>query len=164
MNRRPSAAALAVPALALFAIAAPAADAKATQAKTETCHATSEAEVARQFDRWNASLATLDPDKVVARYAPVSILLPTVSNTPRTTPELRKDYFTMFLKSKPQGVIDSRQIQIGCNSAIDAGIYTFTFGDGRKVQARYTFTYGWNGKDWLITSHHSSAMPEQPAK
>ncbi|NBU24520.1 MAG: SgcJ/EcaC family oxidoreductase [Gammaproteobacteria bacterium] len=161
-NRIP--AALALPAVALMAIAAHPAEAKAVKAHTEACHATSDAEIARQFDRWNSALATLDPDKVVARYAPESILLPTVSNTPRTTPELRKDYFTMFLKSKPQGVIDSRLIQVGCNSAIDAGIYTFTFGDGRKVQARYTFTYGWNGKDWLITSHHSSAMPEQPAK
>lgn len=24
----------------------------------------------------------------------------------------------------------------------------------------YTFTYGWNGKEWLTTSHHSSVMPE----
>lgn len=101
---------------------------------------------------------------MVARYAPTSILLPTVSNVPRLTAESRRDYFEMFLKSKPQGRIDSRLIQIGCNSAIDAGIYTFTFGDGRKVQARYTFTYGWNGSDWFITSHHSSAMPEQAGK
>ena len=157
-------AALTLPAVALMAIAAAPAQAKDVKAHTETCHATSDSEIARQFDRWNSALATLDPEKVVARYAPESILLPTVSNIPRTTPELRKDYFTMFLKNKPQGVIDSRQIQIGCNTAFDAGIYTFTFGDGRKVQARYTFTYGWNGKDWLITSHHSSAMPEQPAK
>ena len=157
-------AALTLPAVVLMAIAALPAEAKEVKTHTETCHATSDSEIARQFDRWNSALATLDPEKVVARYAPESILLPTVSNIPRTTPELRKDYFTMFLKNKPQGVIDSRQIQIGCNTAFDAGIYTFTFGDGRKVQARYTFTYGWNGKDWLITSHHSSAMPEQPAK
>lgn len=133
-------------------------------ARSEECHTTTEKEVAAQFDRWNAALATLKPDNVVARYAPTSILLPTVSNVPRLTPETRRDYFEMFLKSKPQGRIDSRLIQIGCNSAIDAGIYTFTFGDGRKVQARYTFTYGWDGKDWLITSHHSSAMPEATGK
>jgi uncharacterized protein (TIGR02246 family) len=133
-------------------------------ARTEECHPTSEKEVAAQFDRWNAALATGKPDTVVARYAPTSILLPTVSNVPRLTSESRRDYFEMFLKSKPQGRIDSRLIQIGCNSAIDAGIYTFTFGDGRKVQARYTFTYGWNGSDWVITSHHSSAMPEQAGK
>lgn len=129
-------------------------------ARTETCQATSEKEIASLFDGWNAALATGKPDAVVARYATKSILLPTVSNVPRLTTETRRDYFEMFLKSKPQGKIDSRLIQIGCNSAIDAGVYTFTFGDGRKVQARFTYTYGWDGKQWLITSHHSSAMPE----
>lgn len=133
-------------------------------ARTETCQATSEREIASLFDGWNAALATGKPDVVVSRYAPQSILLPTVSNVPRLAPEARRDYFEMFLKSKPQGKIDSRLIQIGCNSAIDAGIYTFTFGDGRKVQARFTYTYGWDGKQWLITSHHSSAMPEAAGK
>lgn len=132
-------------------------------ARTEECQPTSDKEIASLFDGWNAALATGEPDNVVARYATGSILLPTVSNVPRLTPESRRDYFTMFLKSRPQGRIDTRLIQIGCDSAIDAGIYTFTFGDGRKVQARYTFTYGWDGKEWLITSHHSSAMPEQTA-
>jgi hypothetical protein len=45
---------------------------------------------------------------------------------------------------------------------VDAGLYTFTFGaTGQVVHARYTFTYRWEGGKWLITSHHSSAMPEQ---
>ena len=130
-------------------------------ARTENCRQTDEKEIASLFEGWNAALATGNPGNVVARYAENSILLPTVSNVPRLTPAAREDYFKMFLKSKPQGKIDSRLIQIGCNSAIDAGIYTFTFGDGRKVQARFSYTYGWDGQQWLITSHHSSAMPEQ---
>ena len=51
-------------------------------------------------------------------------------------------------------------IEIGCNSALDAGVYTFSFGDGSVVKARYSFTYRWDGQRWLITSHHSSVMPE----
>ena len=91
------------------------------EAKTEKCHATDDSEIASLFDGWNSALATLEPTRVADRYAAESILLPTVSNVPRLTRQAR---------------IDSRQIQIACNTAIDAGIYTFTFGDGKQVQAR----------------------------
>ena len=129
-------------------------------ARSETCRATTEKQVASLFDRWNDSLKTLDPKKVVANYAKSSVLLPTVSNTPRMTPNQKEDYFKHFLENKPVGKIDSRTIEIDCNTAIDVGLYTFTFGDGSQVKARYTYTYKWDGHQWLITSHHSSAMPE----
>ena len=130
-------------------------------AKSETCKATNEKEVAALFDRWNASLKTGEPKKVVANYATKSILLATVSNKPRMTPAEKEDYFVHFLENKPVGQIDFRTIEIDCNVAIDAGLYTFSYSDGSKVKARYTYTYKWDGKQWLITSHHSSAMPEK---
>jgi uncharacterized protein (TIGR02246 family) len=130
-------------------------------ATTETCHPASEKEIAGLFDRWNASLQTGEPAKVVANYAENSVLLPTVSNTPRMTADEKKDYFEHFLAAKPVGTINSRTIQIKCNSAVDAGLYTFKFADGKQVKARYTYTYKWYGTEWLITSHHSSAMPEK---
>ena len=55
-------------------------------ARTESCKAVSETEIAALFDRWNQSLQTGDPHKVVANYAERSILLPTLSNKPRLTP------------------------------------------------------------------------------
>ena len=74
----------------------------------------------------------------------------------------KEDYFHHFLENKPVGKIDSRTIEIGCNTAVDVGLYTFTYGTtGAQVKARYTYTYKWDGKQWLITSHHSSAMPEK---
>lgn len=130
-------------------------------ARSETCHATNETQIASLFDRWNNSLRTGDPKKVVANYAVKSVLLPTVSNSPRLTPQAKADYFEHFLEKHPVGKIDSRTIEIDCNTALDAGLYTFTFGDGSQVKARYTYTYKWDGKNWLITSHHSSAMPEK---
>ena len=131
-------------------------------ARTEICKATSEAEIASLFDRWNRSLQTGDPHQVVANYAERSILLPTVSNKPRLTPAEKEDYFHHFLENRPFGKIDFRFVEIGCNTAFDAGLYTFTFATtGQSVRARYTFTYRWNGSEWLITSHHSSAMPEK---
>jgi uncharacterized protein (TIGR02246 family) len=129
-------------------------------AKTEVCHPASDKQIAALFDRWNDSLKTGDPQKVVDNYAPRSILLPTVSNKPRLTADEKLDYFKHFLEGKPVGTIDFREIMLECNAAIDAGLYTFKFGDGSVVKARYTFTYVWNGHKWLITSHHSSKMPE----
>jgi hypothetical protein len=134
----------------------------AQSSQTKTCQATTEREVSALFDRWNQSLQTGDPQKVVANYAQRSILLPTVSNKPRLTPAEKIDYFQHFLEDRPFGRIDSRSIYIGCNSAVDAGLYTFTFAKtGAVVPARYTYTYEWNGSQWLITSHHSSGMPEK---
>ncbi|OSI10112.1 DUF4440 domain-containing protein [Neisseria zoodegmatis] len=131
---------------------------------TVSCKAVSKQEIAALFDRWNNSLKTGDPKQVVANYAPGSILLPTVSNKPRLTPEEKEDYFTHFLSHKPVGSIDMSHIQIGCNLAMDNGLYTFTYADGTKHSGRYTFTYGWDGNAWLISSHHSSLMPEKPGK
>lgn len=131
-------------------------------ARTESCKAVSEAEIAALFDRWNQSLQTGDPRKVVDNYAERSILLPTVSNTPRLTPAEKEDYFKHFLENRPSGKIDLRTIELGCNTAVDAGLYTFTFAKtGASISGRYSYTYRWNGSEWKITSHHSSALPER---
>jgi hypothetical protein len=128
----------------------------------ETCRVTSEAEIASLFDRWNQSLQAGEPEGVVANYAQPSILLPTVSNLPRLTPAEKEDYFDHFLEDGPSGSIDFRTIELGCNMAVDAGLYTFTFArTGATVSGRYSYTYRWDGSQWLITSHHSSAMPER---
>ena len=162
MNSSSASVAALVGALLLQACAsAPPSTGKSSQL-TEACVATSEREIAALFDRWNSSLQTGDPHKVVANYAAQSILLATVSNKPRLSPEEKEDYFHHFLENKPNGRIDMRVIQVNCNTAVDAGLYTFTFAKtGTQVKARYTYTYKWDGKQWLITSHHSSAMPEQ---
>ncbi|GAB3627029.1 hypothetical protein PTE30175_05043 [Pandoraea terrae] len=134
----------------------------APAARAESCKATSDKEIAALFDRWNQSLQTGDPHKVTANYAERSILLATVSNQPRLTVAEKEDYFHHFLQDRPSGKIDFRFIELGCNSALDAGVYTFTFAkNGAVVQARYSYTYRWDGTQWLITSHHSSAMPEK---
>ena len=140
----------------------PGASNPAQASHAESCKITSEQEIAALFDRWNQSLQTGDPHKVVANYAERSILLPTVSNKPRLTPAEKEDYFHHFLENKPSGKIDLRHVELGCNTALDAGLYTFTFAKtGAVVSGRYSYTYRWDGSQWLITSHHSSAMPEK---
>jgi uncharacterized protein (TIGR02246 family) len=124
--------------------------------------APTEEDIAALFDRWNQSLQTGDPQRVVANYAERSILLPTVSNKPRLTPAEKVDYFQHFLEDQPSGKINLRQIQVACNMAVDSGLYTFYFAKtGATVRARYSFTYRRYGNQWLIISHHSSAMPEK---
>jgi uncharacterized protein (TIGR02246 family) len=149
-------------ALAGYAVLAGSASNAAQATRTESCKVTTEQEIASLFDRWNQSLQTGDPHKVVANYAERSILLPTVSNKPRLTPAEREDYFHHFLEDRPSGKIDLRFVEIGCNTAVDAGLYTFTFAKtGAVVSGRYSYTYRWDGSKWLITSHHSSVMPEK---
>jgi uncharacterized protein (TIGR02246 family) len=131
---------------------------------TEVCVAESEQDIAALFDRWNESLKTGDPYKVVANYAPKSVLLATVSSKPRFTVEEKADYFRHFLENQPVGRIDARTIELDCNLAIDEGLYSFTFQKtGVTVKARYSFTYKWDGMKWLITSHHSSKLPAEQA-
>jgi uncharacterized protein (TIGR02246 family) len=123
-----------------------------------------EAEIAALFDRWNATLATGDADKVTALYAPDGVLEPTVSNQVRTTPAEIKEYFSKFLKMKPQAVINFREIRmLADDAALDTGVYTFTLtqdGKSWKVQARYTYVYKKINGEWKILNHHSSSMPE----
>ncbi|MCW3149891.1 SgcJ/EcaC family oxidoreductase [Stutzerimonas stutzeri] len=135
------------------------------QAATETCQPAREDDIAALFVRWNEDLQSGVPKQVVNNYAANSLLLPTQSNTPRRSAAAKEDYFSHFMTKRPTGTIDSRMVQIGCTTALDTGLYTFHFADGSAVQARYTFTYKWYPQEqrWLITSHHSSTMPEETA-
>ncbi|WP_372391656.1 SgcJ/EcaC family oxidoreductase [Xanthomonas sp. NCPPB 3582] len=124
-----------------------------------------EREVAALFDTWNAALASGDPEKVADLYAPDGVLLPTVSNEVRASREQIEKYFEMFLTKKPKGVVNYRTVRVlDDDSAVDAGVYTFTLTDKNgktsDVQARYTFVYEKRDGKWLIINHHSSAMPE----
>ena len=113
---------------------------------------------------FNPASAYRESDAVAQRYWGDAVLLPTVSNTPRTTPAMVRDYFVHFLEKHPRGRIDSRSIQIGCNLAIDMGTYTFSVlgatGAPGEVAARYTYVYAFRDGEWKILHHHSSAMPE----
>ena len=122
--------------------------------------------VLKAFQNWNDALASLDAKKVAALYAPNGVLVPTVSNKVRNTPELIIDYFEEFLKKKPVGVINEYNIRAeefgpqGRPSVMtNSGLYTFTTKDG-SVKARFTFMYQrslTNG--WLIKLQHSSVLP-----
>jgi uncharacterized protein (TIGR02246 family) len=120
-----------------------------------------DADVLGLFDQWNTALSTLNPDTVTALYADNAVLLPTVSNQVRHNHEEIRDYFVGFLQKSPQGVVDEFNVNILSDThATNSGVYTFTFGDGSKVSARFSYLYVASDDGWKILQHHSSAMPE----
>jgi uncharacterized protein (TIGR02246 family) len=133
-------------------------------AAKEECARIDAAGAAAWFDQWNLALASLNPDKVAQRYWQDAVLLPTLSNTPRTTPTMVREYFEHFLQQHPRGRIDTRNLRLGCNLVVDMGTYTFALMDDEghtsDVAGRYTFVYEYRGGAWKILHHHSSAMPD----
>ncbi len=130
------------------------------------CAVVSDAQVESLFTKFNASWATKDPAKVTALFTKDAVLLATVSNTPRTTPEAINDYFVKFLKGSPVGIIDTSTIKRGCNDIARVGTWTVKLTDPatgtvNDVKARYSFIYKMEGKEWKIDHLHSSMMPEK---
>jgi len=135
-----------------------------TAHETVTCQPATQKLADELFDAWNQALQSGDARKVAALYSEDAVLLPTVSNVPRTTPAEITDYFEHFLQKKPFGIIKKRNIKQGCNKLTDAGVYDFAVEqDGKKqiVPARYTFVYEYKNNRWQIIHHHSSMMPEK---
>ena len=120
-----------------------------------------ESDVIALFETWNAALATGNPREVTELYAENAVLLPTVSNQVRHNHDEIHHYFVGFLQKSPQGKIDESNINILNEKYVtNAGVYTFSFGDGTKVSARFSYLYMATSSGWKILQHHSSAMPE----
>ncbi|MEM7324329.1 MAG: SgcJ/EcaC family oxidoreductase [Actinomycetota bacterium] len=118
-------------------------------------------EIAGLFDTWNEALRTEDPDQVTGLYAPDAVLLPTLSNQVRHNHDEIRDYFVGFLAKQPVGVIEEANTRsLTDNLASNAGVYTFSFGDGTQATARFSYLYRRDEGGWKIIEHHSSGMPE----
>ena len=121
--------------------------------------------VEAQFTHFTDAWATGDPNKVADLFAGDAVLLATLSNTFRTTPEEIADYFAHFLVNKPVARIDESAIRLGCDAAARFGTWTIDLTDPRTgeksvVPARFTFIYRFEDGRWLIDHLHSSKMPE----
>lgn len=125
----------------------------------------SKAEVQAAFDNWLAAVASHKAENVAKLYAKDAVLLPTLSPKVHNTPELRLAYFNVFT-AKPdiKGTVDESHIRVFGNTAVNSGLYTFTFtkdGETQTVPARYSFVYRKTSKGWLIVDHHSSKLPTE---
>lgn len=146
--------------LASSLIAAPA----IARTQSARCAPVSTAAVEAQFDRFNAAWATKSPDRVTALFATDAVLLPTLSNQPRTDHAKIRDYFVEFLKKAQVGRIDTSTVRLGCNPATRVGTWTVSLADAAgnrsDVKARYSFVYRYAQGRWWIDHLHSSVMPE----
>lgn len=116
------------------------------------------------FAKFNAAWATKNPDTVTDLFAKDAVLLPTLSNTPRTDRAGIRDYFVSFLKGSPVGMRDTTNVREGCNMLTDVGTWTVALtnqnsGLRNNVKARYSFVYKYEGGAWKIAHLHSSMMP-----
>jgi uncharacterized protein (TIGR02246 family) len=129
-----------------------------------SCQPVTQAQVEAQFQRFNSAWATKNPDRVTSLFSRNAVLLPTVSNQPRTDHAGIRDYFVKFLANSPQGRINTSTVKLGCNAAARLGTWSVTMdgADGRKqtVHARYSFIYVFENGDWKIDHLHSSLNPE----
>lgn len=125
--------------------------------------ATETVEVSQAFDAWARALKTLDPEQVAGLYDRDAVLIPTVSNRIRSTPNAIVDYFVRFLAKAPEARLHESSIRILGDIAIHSGIYLFSLtkeAGTADVPARFTFVYRRKGGKWVIIEHHSSFMPE----
>lgn len=117
-------------------------------------------EILQQFHLWNAALTSGDAARVTALYGPGAVLVPTVSNTLRSTPAEILDYFQKLIRERgPRATLGTPVIiRYFGDTAINSGIYTFHFANGTSADARYTFAYHRSGGAWRISAHHSSLL------
>ncbi len=136
-------------------------------AQATECAPIDNAAIEGQFDRFNAAWATKNPDTVSALFAPDAVLLPTLSDEERTTPEGIRRYFVHFLEKAPVGHIDTSSIRLGCNMAARMGNWSVDLidkktGEKSTAKARYTFVYRYGDGSWRIEHLHSSLLPDMP--
>lgn len=127
------------------------------------CAPVDEALAEELFTVWNEALASGDARYVASLYSEDAVLLPTVSNLPRSGLSEIEAYFKHFLLKQPQAKVLQRIVRKGCNKLTDAGVYEFVVGGDsikrKVVKARYTFVYAFHAGRWKILHHHSSVMP-----
>ena len=102
-------------------------------------------------------------------FAPEAVLLPTLSNIPRTTLASIRDYFVHFLAKSPSVHVDTATVHSDCYSAERVGTWTWTLTDPAtratsQVRGRYSFIYRLYDGQWRIDHLHSSLMPEAETK
>lgn len=128
-----------------------------------SCSCDSTKDVEQSLQTWLKAVSSGTPDAVMKLYANDAVLLPTLAEGVRNTPEKRLDYFKVFTaKPQLQGKIDELHTRVFGDMAINSGLYTFSYshdGHTESAPARFTFVYKKTQDGWTIVEHHSSLVP-----
>ncbi|MET0291702.1 MAG: nuclear transport factor 2 family protein [Steroidobacteraceae bacterium] len=118
-----------------------------------------EAATAKWIDAFNRKSAT----EIVKLYAPEAVFLGTSSPVLRDSPALVAEYFrSLATLGDATNAVGDHRVQVYGDIAINSGYYTLTRrenGATAQSPARFSFVYQKRGDQWLIVSHHSSALP-----
>lgn len=128
-------------------------------ARTATCPARSETQIAALIEGWVADLRSGDAKSLLARYGSKATITPDIGAKPLRKDKERRAYVESLLARRPNVTVERRHIELKCKSAVDAGVYTFNFADGSQTKAHYRFRYAWIGERFVIVDHEASVMP-----
>lgn len=131
-----------------------------------TARADDKTDVDAATGRWIDAFNRKSTTDITALYAPDAVFLGTSSPVLRDSPALVKDYFKDLPALGDSTIsLGEHRVQVFGNTAISSGFYTrSSVQNGQTVRnpARFTFVYAKRGGQWVIVTHHSSALPEPP--
>jgi len=125
------------------------------------CPKSSAGAVTQLFDRWNAALATGNPDAVTGLYADDAVLYPALSDRWLVGQDEIRTHFAKFLELHPQASVTMRAISTNCTTAEDIGTYVYRVTGRRKgtrmlIRGHYAIRYEFRAGDWRIVSQRIS--------
>ncbi len=111
---------------------------------------------------WQNAINSRNAEKITALYDKNAFLYATFEDM-LSSQEQILGYFKKLVKHDNLKVkFDKQNIRLYGETAIDSGLYTFTYDDKGKevmVPARYTLVYTHTPNGWTIVEHHSSVLP-----
>jgi uncharacterized protein (TIGR02246 family) len=118
------------------------------------------------IDHWITAFNQDNPDLISDLYAPGALLHATTSPQLYIGNEAIRDYFKNFRGNGKNAAVTERHMIVLSDAAVmGVGFYKFDVSlNGQQVPrpARFTFVLTKHDGRWLITHHHSSALPPAP--
>lgn len=119
--------------------------------------------IAAITDEWCTTVTTKTPDDLLQMFCKKSILLGTVSQTIRDTPETIRQYFNYFMNIPGLDILDRTYhiTKINPTTYVNNAYITWTYTGREPFVARMTFVYEYSRGHWCLFLLHSSVLPDR---